>query len=235
MWFSNKKLHEEDTYYIDFIKLKDLKKSFKDIKIWRLNRPVDNLRVETIKNHFILDNVKVVPGQISGWVNEINELEVYDGFHRLCAANDNMYVYIKVLNSKRNEDCIKDFKMINMSVSVPELYLVETTHTKKKVCEGLAQRMCDTFPNCRSASRYPQPQNFNRDNFIELISTLDIDFHIQNLEVKLWNEILGLNKEAKAYVYHHKIKTPKKCEWNNFWLFYLSREFIKSKLEEYFI
>jgi hypothetical protein len=232
MWFASKKLYEEADYYIDFLKLKDLKKSFKTVKIWRLNRPVDHLRVEAIRNYFLLDSVCVIPGQISGWVNENNELEIYDGFHRISAANDNMYVFIKILTTKKNEDVIKDFKMINMSISVPELYLSESTNIKKEVCENLANRMCDTFPNCRSVSRYPQPQNFNRDNFIELISSLNIDFYTKNLEIKLWNEILGLNREAKAYTYSHKIKTPKKCEYNNFWLMYLSRDFIKSKLEE---
>lgn len=205
---------------------------FKCVKIWRLNRPVDTLRVEAITTYFSIEEIKVIPGQISGWVNEEEELEIYDGFHRYSSANDSMYIYIKILHTKNLEDVIKDFKNINMSVSVPELYLEESTNRKREVCENLAQKMCDTFPNCRSPSRNPQPQNFNRDNFIELISSLNVDFYTRNLEVKLWNEILGLNREARQYTTSHKIKTPKKCDWNNFWLFYLSRDFIRSKLEE---
>lgn len=232
MWLFNKKIYEEDKYYCYFIKLKELKQIYPIIKIWRLNRPVDDLRVEMIKNYFLLGDVKVIPGQISGWLNENKELEIYDGFHRYSSAHDNMYVYIKIMTTSKIEEIIADFKNINMSVSVPELYLEESSNKKKEVCENLAQKMCETFPNCRSPSRNPQPQNFNRDNFIELISSLDIDFYTQNLEVKLWNEILGLNKEAKHYVVSHKIKTPKKCDWNNFWLFYLSRDLIRSKLEE---
>lgn len=232
MWFSSNVLYKEEKYSILFLKLKDLKKMFKSVKIWRLNRPVDSLRVEVITSYFTLENVKVIPGQLSGWENESGELEIYDGFHRFSAANDNMHTYVKVMHTNNIEDIVKDFKNINMSVCVPELYLDESTNKKKEVCEHLAQKMCDTFPNCRSPSRNPQPQNFNRDNFIELIASLDIDFYIRNLEIKLWNEILGLNREAKQYVASHKIKTPKKCEYNNFWLFYLSRDFIKSKLEE---
>ncbi len=231
-WFFNSKIYEEDHYSIYFLKLKELRKMFKTIKIWRLNRPVDTLRVEMINNYFILEDTKIVPGQISGWINEFDELEIYDGFHRFSAAKDDMLVYIKISNTKNMENIVKDFKNINMSVCVPELYMEQSTNKKKEICENLAQKMCDTFPNCRSPSRNPQPQNFNRDNFIELISCLNIDFYTKNLEVKLWNEILGLNIEAKQYTLSHKIKTPKKCEWNNFWLFYLSRDFIRSKLEE---
>ena len=65
-----------------------------------------------------------------------------------------------------------------------------------------------------------------------MMSSLDIDFSIENLDVKLWQEILGLNLEAKTYVKTHKIYTPKKCDYNKFWLFYLSRDYIKTKLEE---
>lgn len=232
MWFNNSLLYREDNVSLYFLKLKELRKMFKAIKIWRLNRPADEVRVEMIRNYFLLEKIEVIPGQISGWVNDKNELEIYDGFHRFSSASDSMYVYIKILNTIDLQDVIKDFKNINMSISVPELYLEESTNIKKEVCENLAQRMCNTFPNCRSPSRYPQPQNFNRDNFIELISSLNIDFYTKNLEIKLWNELLGLNKEAKQYCISHKIKTPKKCEWNNFWLFYLSRDFIRSKLEE---
>lgn len=231
-WFFNNHIYEEEGYSIYFLKLKELKKMFKSIKIWRLNRPVDTVRVEMIHNYFLLEDIKVVPGQISAWVNEEHELEIYDGFHRFSAAKDNMFVCIKILNTKDNNRVVKDFKNINMSISVPELYLEESTNKKKEVCENLAQKMCDTFPNCRSPSRNPQPQNFNRDSFIELISSLNVDFYTKNIEVKLWNELLGLNKEAKQYVVSHRIKTPKKCEWNNFWLFYLSRDLIRSKLEE---
>ncbi len=65
---------------------------FKTIKIWRLNRPVDTLRVEMIPNYFLLE--QVIPDQISGWVNDEGELEIYDGFHRYSSANDNMYIYL---------------------------------------------------------------------------------------------------------------------------------------------
>lgn len=233
MWlFDNKKIYEENEYSILFIKIKELKNMFKKIKLWRLNRPVDTVRVETIKSFFNITNLKVVPGQIAGWVNEDKELEIYDGYHRYSSANDSMYVCIKILYTKDLGQVIKDFKNINRSICVPDLYLEQSSNKKKEVCESIATKMCDTFPNCRSPSRNPQPQNFNRDNFIDLISSLDVDFYTKNLEVKLWNEILGLNKYAQYYVSSNKIKTPKKCEWNNFWLLYLSRDLIKSKLEE---
>lgn len=220
-------------YY--FMKLKDLCSVFNGIKIWRLNRPVDEVRVYTISKYYIEEAVCVVPGQISGWLNEKNEVEIYDGFHRYsaCVNNkmDDMYMYIKVMETDNLHDVISDFKNLNQSVSVPTLYYEQNSEKKKQVCEAIAKRLCDRYPECRSASRNPQPQNFNRDGFIELLSLLSVDFYLENLEVKLWNELVGLNLEAQHYVKTHKIKTPKKCDYYRFWLFYLQREYIKKKLE----
>lgn len=217
-----------------FITLDKLQNMFKNIKIWRLNRPVDILRVNEIKNFFIEKNSMNIPGQISGWINENKELEIYDGWHRYCASiqsEKNMFLFIKIM-SCNHENIIQDFKNLNKSINVPYLYFEENNNKKKQVCEKLAEKLCNSYPNCMSTSRYPQPQNFNRDNFIELLSSLDIDFYIENLEIKLWEELIGLNLEAKNYISSHKIKTPKKCDYNKFWLFYLSKDYIKTKLIE---
>lgn len=231
MWFSNK-LYEHDKQSIYFIKIRDLKSKYPVIKSWNLNRPADEMRVMEIKKYFEDNKVTLIPGQICGWVNEINQLEIYDGWHRFSACNDTMYAYVKILHSNNHKDVINDFKLINMSISVPELYLKENTLLKKKVCENLATRLCEKFPDCRSTSRNPQPQNFNRDSFIEMIASLNINFELENVEIKIWTELLGLNKEAQAYTKTHNIKTPKKCQFTGFWLFFLNREFIKVKIEE---
>jgi hypothetical protein len=223
---------QNETYY--FIKLRDFHHVFSKVKIWRFNRAADETRVASIRKYYIDNDTRVVPGCISGWVFG-NVLEIYDGWHRYSACMENgdsdMFIYIKVLHTTDMKSVMADFKNINQSVSVPELYFEDGVELKKEVCEKVAKRLCDEYPECRSPSRNPQPQNFNRDNFIDLLSSLNVDYYIENLEIKLWNEIIGLNKEAHYYVKSHNIKTPKKCDYYRFWLFYLNRDYIKSKLE----
>lgn len=96
----------------------------------------------------------------------------------------------------------------------------------------IRDKMCKEFPNFVSPSRRPQRQNFNRDNLIELISSLDIDFSQKNIDVIVFQGLVGLNFYAKDYVTKHKISHPSKCDYYNFYLFYLNHEYIKTALEK---
>lgn len=225
-------LYENDKEQLLFLKVKDLLKMY-NCKIWRMNRPVDNLRVKEIAEYFSKNQVKTIPGQISGWVNEAKELEIYDGWHRFSAVlqtSNDMFCFVKI-NTSQTEDVINDFKNLNKSVNVPYLYLEDNAKVKKVVCQNIAKKLCELYPACISTSRYPRRQNFNRDNFIDMLGSLDIDFYNPNLQDILWQELKSLNFEGKEYVKKHDIKAHQKCYDTDFWLFYLGNDYIKSKLQ----
>ena len=64
------------------------------------------------------------------------------------------------------------------------------------------------------------------------MQNLEIDFFIENLDVKIYQILLGLNNQAKNYVKTNKITTPKKCDYYQFWLFYLEQQTILVKIKE---
>jgi hypothetical protein len=213
------------------------KTSIENLKIlncinWNKNRPYDKVRVDDIKKHYINENLKVIPGIIHAWKNKINICEIFDGIHRYLAGCEvgNMELLIQIYETDE-VNIIKEFKNINKSVSVPCIYLEENNYIKRTVCENVVKNMCEKYKNCISPSRNCQKQNFNRDNLIEFISKLEIDFEIKNVDNIIIQELTGLNYQAKDYVTKNKIPVPQKSHYNNLYLFYLQDGFIKDKLE----
>lgn len=160
-FFRKKPIYKEDKFEIVFTDVSSLK----NVKNWEKNRPVDQIRVEQIKEHFINNEIQLVPGILYIWKISDNEMYIYDGLHRFLAAsesNKSMKCIVKFFFGKLPE-VIADFENVNLSVSLPFLYLEENNHLKRKVCEKIVQRLCDKFPEFVSPSRRPQKQNFNRE------------------------------------------------------------------------
>lgn len=234
-----KSIYKDDISEYFLTDICTLNKKYK-IKNWRLNRKVDPSRINDIKSYLLTNKCTILPGIISGWeidgdlsqAKSMKDLEIYDGYHRICAAIDsNISLLIRI--SKCNLDIIKDdFKSINQSISVPYLYLEENNIKKRQIIENVVDKFCETYPNNVSPKRNCQKQNFNRDNFISLLQNLEIDFFIENLDVKIYQILLGLNNQAKIYVKTNKITTPKKCDYYQFWLFYLEQQTILVKIKE---
>ena len=226
----HKSIYKDDISEYFLTDINSLHKKYK-IKNWRLNRKVDLVRINEIKTYLLMNKCTILPGIISGW--EIDgDLEIYDGYHRICAAIDsNINLLIRI--SKCNIDIIKyDFKSINQSISVPYLYLEENNLKKRQIIESVVDKFCEAYPHNISPNRNCQKQNFNRDNFISLLQNLEIDFFIENLDVKIYQILFGLNNQAKIYVKTNKITTPKKCDYYQFWLFYLEQQTILVKIKE---
>jgi hypothetical protein len=229
----DKVIFRDSNFEFLFTTFKELCKKYKSIKNWRFNRPVDACRVEEIKTYLIENKEVILPGILSAW--EIDgELEIYDGFHRFsacCALNDDIKFIIRICNL--GLDVIKkDFKAINQSISVPYLYLQENNNEKRKVIESIVQKFCERYPKNISPSRNCQKQNFNRDNFISLLQNLDVDYFIPNLDVKIYQSLLGINNQAKMFVKTNKIQTPNKCYIYDFFLFYYEPGTILTKIQE---
>lgn len=229
MFSSLQKFYSESGETIQIISIKNLQRKFKVIN-WGQNRPACEDRIEELVDHFKTMNLKLIPGLVCAQQIE-QTLEIYDGFHRYSAAKNfpEMKLIIKIVNG--HFDVIEDFKNINKAVSVPYLYTIESSVIKIRVCESVVQKMAVKFKPHVSPSRYPQKQNFNKNNFIDLLSTLQIDFETPDIDVIIFQNLLGVNNFAKEYVVQNKIEHPKKCEYNNFFLFYLEHETIRIKLQ----
>lgn len=237
MLFNNDetKIYKEQNFEILKTSVKSLFKKYL-IKNYSRNRPPDMVRVAFLENFYTLNDVFLVPQMISAWKKD-DTLYIYDGIHRLSAAANllktkNMQVIIKIFTKNDESKVIQDFKEINSAVCVPWLYMEEDNKIKKMVCESVVDKLIIKFKHNVSHSRNCQKQNFNRDNMVELISCLNIDFNKDRLDNTIYNQLLNLNLLAKEYIKENNIKTPKKCDYYGFWLGYLPREEIINRIEK---
>ena len=223
----------DNVFLIKYVVNKDDNFCFQN---WGKNRPPDNVRIAQIADHFLSKNVGIIPGVIHAWQQPgDNTLFVYDGIHRILAAQktgNELIGLIQIMITSNEQDVIDDFLNINKSISVPSIYLEETNVLKKLVCQYVADEMCRKYPTFVSPSRKPYVYNFNRDNLVEFISTLQIDFTKQGIDKRIVNELIGINYLAKDYVIRNTITHPRKCEFHNFYLFFLQKSFIKDRLEQ---
>lgn len=201
---------------------------------WEKNRPPDDIRTLQIFQYYIDNNLKIIPGVIYAWEKD-NKLYIYDGIHRFLAGqktNTNMVFLLQVRKTDKESEIINDFLNLNKSVCVPSIYLEEGSVIKKLVCQNIANMLCKKYPDFVSPSRKPYQYNFNRDNIVEFISTLDVDFTRANIDLLIFNELMGLNYVAQDFVKTKNIKCPKKCNFHKFYLFYLDKSLIKRKIED---
>lgn len=231
---SIKTIHEDSTSKIIIGKLSNMKNKYKFVN-WSKNRPCDSTRIDSITRFYDKNQVDVVPGVVS--CNQIgNDMHVYDGSHRLHAAmkrESDMHVMISVKKNWTEDQIKSDFKNINQGVNVPYIYMEESSHVKKAVCEEVVAKLCKQFPTNRSASRFCQKQNFNRDNVIEFVSKLEIDFEESGIAVKIYEIFLQLNGIGKKFVEDGKMNVPKKVVTTGLYMFYLTDDYRKNHIEEY--
>jgi hypothetical protein len=215
-----------------------------DIINWNKNRPPDTLRINELKEYYISEKIKIIPGIIYAWnIDNNSPLQIYDGIHRILAAkellekdeNIQFTFLICIYNTDDENLIIKDFKAINKSCPVPSLYTDEQNELsllKRVVCENVVSELCKKYYSFVSPSRKPYKYNFNRDVILEWLSDFEIDWSLKNLSNIIIQELYGLNYFAKDYVYRNNITTPKKCEYHNFYLWYLEKTYIRSKIEQ---
>ena len=203
---------------------------------WELNRPADDLRVNDILKYYIENKINIVPGMINIW-HFNNEYRIYDGLHRFLAAKNNylndMYIIMNIKYTDNELDIIEEFNNINKSVNVPSIYLDDIKDlNKKNICQNIVARLCNAYPQFSSPSRRPLKPNYNRDTFLELICSLDINFNDPNIEDKVYNLLLIQNQQVKKLKLKNKLSYLKKCITYDFWLFYLDHYCIKSYIEK---
>lgn len=231
----NKVIHEiADNQHIQICN------KFPEFVNWNKNRPPDEIRIRDIKEYYVRNNISFIPGIIYAWDNN-KELEIYDGIHRIIAAHElyitdnKQFTFLLHIIKTQNEDIIiENFKSINKSCPVPLMYTEldeQINLIKRVVCENVVSELCNKYNNFLSPSRKPYRYNFNRDVTLEFFSELEIDWNIKGLSNIILQEIYGLNFIAKDFVSRNNIQCPKKCQFYNFYLWFLEKGFIKEKLE----
>nr|QBK86238.1 MAG: hypothetical protein LCMAC102_00330 [Marseillevirus LCMAC102] len=156
----------------EFLYLSDKKNIMDYISIWQYNRPIDETRIQVIKEY--IEKQKYVDGII--YVAEFQEnkkisYNCYDGFHRLKALQlikDDLKIIVHVTYQATVDQIKSKFKALNSAISVPELYLDETNdetiQSLKIIIEEVVEYICKKWSKYQSISKRPQRPNFNRDN-----------------------------------------------------------------------
>ena len=188
-----------------------------NIKIWEKNRLVDYTRVSELTAMYKKDDYQIVPGWLSAFMKD-DQMYVYDGSHRfqaMISSGRTMSIFITITQF---EKVIDDFINVNKMVPIPECYLSENDATQ--LSERIVKHYCNLYPKFVSPSFRCRKPNFNRDNFIDLLST-----HLKGKDMQFDNVILKLNEFND--ILKDNVKNTK-CKKYNFWLFTVpTQELIK--------
>jgi hypothetical protein len=213
-----------------------LKQNYR-IENFSLNREPDEKRIDEIAKHFIDNKVNFMTHFICAWQRDKDTLEVYDGIHRIQAClhhNINMSFILKISIGTKKQ-ALKDFIDINKSISVPSTYLdgLLEKSSKTVIIENVMKKICSKFRPCMSASRHPQRQNFNRDNFIEILSEIpETCFDTPRFEDTLYTTVLQFNEKCKKLVLQSSVLVMSKTHEHQFWINYIpSHKFVNYLLE----
>lgn len=223
-------IHSDENNKIKVININYLYLKQLSIINWKNNRPADSIRINEIYQFYIINNISIVPGILYVWFNN-NQFHIYDGSHRYEAAklyNKEALQFIIHINYNTNDKIIEDFKNINKSISVPDLYFEEETQErlyKESFSQNLAKLFCDNYPKFVSITQKPKKFNFNRDHLVNTFSKCNINFKLQNIHINIYESLInGLNIETKEKLILKNIKLPTKCHMYNFYIFYNSND-----------
>jgi hypothetical protein len=247
--FSTKKIckpvPEKETKYIyncnditiSLKKIKDIQAEYTKIENWKKNRTPDKVRIKQIALNYTDNNKEyLVDGLVSAWNPKgTKTLYIYDGIHRYLASQNfsNNLILLKIITTDNEDLIIQDFKKINKSVSIPYLFLEDYDELKITVCNSVMDLFIKQWPNNQSASRKPWLCNYNKDTFFEnVLSELNVDFTLPNIDKLIFDAILVTNQYTKQYTADHQIHTYKKSESTGFYLTYVGWNTLKYKIEQ---
>ena len=188
-----------------------------DVKTWKYNRPPSDERVSEIRKW----NEQF--GRMDGVLNLAyiphEGLVCFEGNHRRLALQGlNITVLADILWDVTDEIVMHEFRRINKSVSVPDLYVAETETSLKVEIENIVQSFRKKYPTHETTSSRPQRPNFNRDVLTDQILRIQSETGITIKEL-----IVRLEELNKEYANQSKTKLSQKiiekCEASGLWLF----------------
>lgn len=190
-------------------------------KPWKLNRPVDNKRVNNIINYLIDNKPEKIEGEI--FCAEIEDrkksccYEIYDGNHRMTAIKKGFNkicpeskIIITIIKVKNDKELLEHFTRINKMVPLSEADLVGDVDAKS-VLYKIANEYCNKYETLHTIKRNPNRPYFNRDEFVDNIykvyTTCNIKEYneliellekVNNIICNDFKELLNTNKKSKT-------------------------------------
>jgi hypothetical protein len=187
-----------------------------DIRTWKYNRPPDEIRVSEIKQWST--QFKRMDGILNLAYICGTGLVCFDGNHRRLAIRDlDIMILLDILWDVSDDTVMHEFRRINKSVSVPDLYMENDTSFRADI-EHHVSLFRKKYSSHESASERPQRPNFNRDGLIDQITRIhrETGLTIPELFTRLYN----LNTKYSTHT--RSTLSPKivdKCEKSGLWLF----------------
>jgi hypothetical protein len=188
-----------------------------DIWTWKYNRPPTDDRISEIhewnaqfKRMDGLLNLAYIPG---------TGLVCFEGNHRRLALRDlDITVLVDILWDVTDEIVMHEFRRINKSVSVPDLYVVETESSLKAEVEQFVAWFRKKYSAHEVASERPQRPNFNRDGLTDQITRLQKETGISMKDLADRLDLLNIRYSEQSRV-KLSAKIIEKCAKTGLWLF----------------
>lgn len=188
-----------------------------DIKPWKYNRPADMGRIAAIHNWMSefhrMDgvlNLAHIPG---------DGLVCFEGNHRRLALEGlDITVLADIVWEATNESIKHEFKRLNQSISVPDLYVVENDATVRLNIETAVAEFRQKYPTHESPTARPQRPNFNRDKLTDELFRLQKEkmMSIPDLMIRIYDRNEQLSRADRSGISENTIK---KCLASGLWLF----------------
>jgi hypothetical protein len=190
------------------------------ITSWKFNRPPDTERVEEIRG--FMKESKRVDGLIYlACVN--HQLVCYESNHRREALAKDMpedmaQILVDVLWDATDDTVKSEFFRLNKAVSVPDLYVDNTSEESAAKVLAAVDTFCAKYPALRSKNGRPNRPNYNRDNltqeFVRLMKELNISAE------ELLARLERLNARMSQFPTHRlSDSVVAKCRAAGLWLF----------------
>lgn len=211
-YLEENKINGTNVYAIPMEKFKSL-----DITQWKYNRPPNLERIPEI--HSWMKQFNRMDGVLSLAYIPGDGLVCFEGNHRRLALEGlEIPVLVDILWDATHEIVTHEFKRLNKSICVPEIYLVESETSLRGEIEKSVSDFRKKFSKMESNSGRPQRPNYNRDKFTDEIMRLhkELNITIPELMTKIYNanEIYKTKDRSKL-----NEKITSKCENSGLWLF----------------
>lgn len=211
-YLNEHRIASTNVYAIPMDKFKTL-----DIKQWKYNRPPDFSRVPDI--HTWMKQFNRMDGLLNLAYISGEGLVCFEGNHRRLALEGlDIVVLVDIVWDATHDTLIHEFRRLNKSVCVPDLYVVENETTLRGEIENAVAEFRKKYPLLESNSGRPQRPNYNRDKLTDEIHRLRGELNIPVASVM--SRLDALNEKYKTRD-RTKLseKTVQKCEDSGLWLF----------------
>lgn len=188
-----------------------------DVKPWKYNRPPDMTRIPEI--HDWMKEFGRMDGVLNLAYIQGEGLVCFEGNHRRLALDGlDIPVFVDIVWDATHESLAHEFRRLNKSVCVPDLYVAETSATLRLELEDAVAEFRKKYSSMESTSGRPQRPNYNRDRLTDEITRLQKELVVPVGE--LMSRIYALNE---YYAGNDKSKLTEKmrqkCQASGLWLF----------------